>query len=79
MGPNRLKFGGGVSETVLNPVVMLVVLLAGALIVFWPRKKALSAFLAAGLLIPQDQVLLIGALHFPHAARSAAVWLCPDD
>jgi hypothetical protein len=64
-GPQNLKFGGGVSESFLHPGVLVVVLIAGAMIVFWPRRKALAAFLAAGLLIPPDQVLLLGALHFP--------------
>jgi hypothetical protein len=65
MGPDHLKFGGGVSETVLNPAVLVVVLIAGVLICVWPRKKAVVVFLAASLLIPMDQVLLIGPAHFP--------------
>ncbi len=64
MGPDRLKFGGGATQTFLNPAVLIVVLIAGVLLCVWPRKKALAVFLAVGLLIPVDQVLLIGALHF---------------
>jgi hypothetical protein len=64
-GPQNLKFGGGVSETVLHPAVLVFILVAGILICVWPRKKALGAFLAASLLIPVDQVLLIGPAHFP--------------
>jgi hypothetical protein len=64
MGPDRLKFGGGATQTFLNPAVLIVVLIAGVLLCVWPRKKALAVFLAAGLLIPVDQVLLIGPLHF---------------
>jgi hypothetical protein len=64
-GPQNFKFGGGVSETVLHPAVLLVILIAGVLICIWPRKKAAAAFLVASLLIPMDQVLLIGPAHFP--------------
>lgn len=64
-GPQNLKFGGGVAETVLHPAVLVVILLVGVLICVWPRNKALAAFLAASLLIPVDQVLLIGPAHFP--------------
>ncbi len=49
----------------LNPVVMLLVLVVGVLILVWPRNKALAAFIAASILIPMDQVLVVGGLHFP--------------
>jgi hypothetical protein len=65
MGPKDLKFGGGVADTVLNPVVLLVILIAGILICFGPRQKALAAFLTAGILIPIDQVLVLAGVHFP--------------
>jgi hypothetical protein len=64
-GPQHLRFGGGVSSTVLNSGVLLVILIAGALICFWPRRRAIIPFLLASILIPMDQVLLIGSLHFP--------------
>ena len=65
MGPKDLKFGGGVADTVLNPVVLLVIVVAGILICFGPRQKAMAAFLTAGILIPIDQVLVLGGVHFP--------------
>ena len=65
MGPDHLKFGGGVTETVLNPAVLILIIIAGVLLCVWPRKKAIAAFLAASILIPMDQVLLIGPAHFP--------------
>jgi len=64
-GPQNFKFGGGVSETVLHPAVLVLVLIAGILICVSPRRRALAAFLSASLLIPVDQVLLIGPAHFP--------------
>ena len=65
MGPNHLKFGGGVAESVLNPAVLLVVLIAGVLVCVLPRNKTMIPFLVAGVLIPMDQILLIGPAHFP--------------
>ncbi len=65
MGPDHLKFGGGVSTTVLHPAVLIVILIAGILILFRARSEALAAFLAASILVPTDQVLLIGPAHFP--------------
>jgi hypothetical protein len=65
MGPDHLKFGGGVTETVLNPAILILVLIAGILLCVWPRRKAVAVFLAASILIPMDQVLLIGPAHFP--------------
>jgi hypothetical protein len=63
--PQNLRFGGGVAETVLSPAVLLFVLVAGALMCVWPRKRALIAFFVASIITPIDQVLLIGAAHFP--------------
>src|SRR5580704_8482111 len=64
-GPINLKFGGGVAESVFNPLVLALVLLAGILVLVCPRAKATVAFLVASLLIPTDQILVIGGLHFP--------------
>jgi len=58
-------FGGGVAQTVFNPIVGVVILIVGVLICVWPRHKAIAAFLAAAILIPTDQVLLVGGFHFP--------------
>jgi hypothetical protein len=63
--PNNLRFGGGVSHTFLSPIVLIAMMVAGALICACARKKALAGFLAAALLIPSDQVLLLGSVHFP--------------
>jgi hypothetical protein len=61
----NLQFGGGVSQTIVNPVALLVVLIAGVMICVLPRRKVIAPFLIAGILIPTDQVLLLGPLHFP--------------
>ncbi|MHB8524812.1 MAG: O-antigen ligase family protein [Candidatus Acidiferrales bacterium] len=65
MEPRKLIFGGGVSHTIFNPVVFVAVLIAGVLICIWPRNKAIAVFLTMAILIPMDQVLLIGPMHFP--------------
>ena len=53
------------AQTIVNPLVLAVVLIAGVLICVLPRAKAIIPFLAAGILIPIDQVLVVGGLHFP--------------
>jgi hypothetical protein len=65
MPPQNLQFGGGVAETVLHPLVALALLVAGIIILSGSRRRALAAFVAAAILIPSDQVLMLGPLHFP--------------
>jgi len=38
MPPDNLRFGGGASETVLHPIVLVAMLIAIALIFLLPRK-----------------------------------------
>ncbi len=49
----------------MHPFVLLAVLVVGALILVRPRSKIITPLLVAFILIPMDQVLLIGGLHFP--------------
>ncbi len=65
MRPQNLRFGGGVTETVLNPFVLVLVLIVGVLVLVLPRAKIIAPLLAAFILIPVDQVLLVGGMHFP--------------
>jgi hypothetical protein len=60
-----VSFGGGVAGTIVNPVVLVVVLMAGVLICILPRSKAVIPFIAAGILIPIDQIVVVAGLHFP--------------
>jgi hypothetical protein len=60
-----LRFGGGVSSTVLNPAVAVIVILAGVLMFCLPQRKVVIPFLLTTLLIPADQILVIAGLHFP--------------
>jgi hypothetical protein len=62
---HQTQFGNGLSESFLSPPVLLLVLLAGLGILLLPRNKAIVPFLFTALLIPTDQVLLLGSFHFP--------------
>jgi len=61
--PKNIRFGGGVADSVFNPAVLLAVMIAGACVCLSSRKRALVAFLVAGILIPTDQVLVLGGIH----------------
>ena len=65
MSPENLRYGGGVGGTVLHPAVALIIILTGLLMWFLPQRKALVPFLLTAILVPEDQVLVIGGLHFP--------------
>ncbi len=65
MEPNNLRFGGGVGQSMVHPIILVAVLIAAWFLLFSSRRNALNAFLSAALLIPMDQVILIGPLHFP--------------
>src|ERR1700676_5572360 len=64
MQPENLRFGGGASDTVLHPIVLVAMLIAIALIFLLPRKYVLWPVLSATFLIPLGQEILIGGLHF---------------
>src|ERR1700688_37914 len=65
MEPQHLRYGGGTTETVLNPLVLLLVLIVGVLVLVWPRSRIVAPVIAAFILIPMDQILVIGGMHFP--------------
>lgn len=65
MQPENLNFGGGVADSAVSPIALGVILLVGILICVRPRTKVIGPFLAAGILIPYDQVLVLGGVHFP--------------
>lgn len=65
MIPENLRFGGGVSGTILNPAVAAVLILVGVLICVLPQKKVIVPFLLAFILIPIDQILVVAGLHLP--------------
>ena len=65
MEPQHLRFGGGEAHTVLSPFVLILVLLVGVVILIRLRGRIIAPFVAASILVPMDQVLVIGGLHFP--------------
>lgn len=65
MVPQNLRFGGGVASTILNPVVMVILCIACVLMLLLPQRKVIIPFLLAVFLIPFDQILVVGGLHFP--------------
>jgi len=64
MPPENLRFGGGASETVLHPIVLVAMLIAIILIFVLPRKHVIWPFLLTSFLVPLGQSILIGGLHF---------------
>jgi hypothetical protein len=64
MEPENFRFGGGASETILHPIVLVAMLIAVALIFLLPRKYVIWPVLCAAVLIPLGQEILIGGLHF---------------
>lgn len=65
MEPQNLYGGGGVADTVVNPAVLAMTLLAGFLILFLPRRKAYLPFVIIGILSPLNQVVVLSGVHFP--------------
>ena len=63
--PLHLRFGGGAAQTELSPLVLILILVVGVVILIRPRARTIAPFLATCILVPMDQVLVVGALHFP--------------
>jgi hypothetical protein len=64
MQPENFRFGGGASETVLHPIVLVAMLIAIALIYLLPRKYVIWPVLCTAILVPLGQEILVGGLHF---------------
>lgn len=63
MEPENYKFGGGVAETVLHPIVLIAMIIAILLILLLPRKYVLVVFLISTFLIPEGQQFLVAGFH----------------
>ena len=64
MEPQNIRFGGGATETMLNPIVAVGMLIAIVLIFTSPRSKGITPFLLACFSIPLAQVVVVGGVHF---------------
>jgi len=63
MEPKNLRLGGGLTETMLHPVVLVAMLITIALMLFLPRKYAVVPLLFFGLLTPHGQEVFVGGVH----------------
>jgi hypothetical protein len=59
LNPNDLD-----QASYVHPLIILAMVVAGALMLLLPRRRVIIPFLSAGILIPLDQVLLVGPFHF---------------
>jgi hypothetical protein len=48
----------------VHPAVAVVMLLVMAVMLFLPRERVLTVFVAAGMLVPMDQLIVLGPFHF---------------
>jgi len=64
MKPENFHFGGGATETVLNPAVMVVAVVTILLILLLPRKYVVIPFLLCVFLVPASQQLYIAGMHW---------------
>ena len=76
MIPENLSFGGGVAGSVVSPVALAFVLFASVLLLALPRQKAVAAFIFAAVLVPTDQIVVLGSLHFPMLRILLLLVLC---
>jgi hypothetical protein len=63
--PSNIDFGGGTSTSIYSPTALIIILIAGILVCLLPRNRVIIPFFLAAILIPMDQVLLVGPYHFP--------------
>jgi hypothetical protein len=62
--PENFRFGGGATETILHPIVLIAMLLAIVLIVFLPRRYVIIPLMAIAFLVPLGQEVNANGLHF---------------
>lgn len=64
MEPLNNRFGGGVVDSQISPIVAVILLIAVVLILTLPRGKAIWPFLLGYFSIPVGEVVVLGGLHF---------------
>ena len=62
-GPAHLRFGGGLAESHMNPVVLVLMLIAVALMLVLPRRYAVVPFLLGIFLTPFAQQIYVAGVH----------------
>jgi hypothetical protein len=56
---------GSAGESYVHPLVACAMVLVALLVFFLPRRKVIVPLLVAFFLVPMNQVLVLGAFHFP--------------
>jgi hypothetical protein len=64
MEPLNHRFGGGVADSQISPIVAVIMLIAVVLILILPRMKVIAPFLLAFFTIPIGEVVVLGSMHF---------------
>src|SRR2546426_11289632 len=62
-GSQAFRFGAG-GETFVHPALACAMVVAAILILSRPRRYVIAPLLGAAFLIPMDQILMIGPVHF---------------
>jgi len=63
--PANFRFGGGSAETMLNPAVAVVMILAIVAMFLLRRKYVIVPLLLTAFLTPYGEVVVVGGVHFP--------------
>lgn len=63
MQPSKFYFGGGAGDTIMHPLVALVMVVSIILTLVLPRKRIIVPFLICAFLIPVGQMLVVGGVH----------------
>ena len=63
MQPENLKFGGGIGESSIHPLVFIALILTGLLILFLRRQQVIVPVLYMSFLVSTGQQINVGGLH----------------
>jgi hypothetical protein len=61
--PKHFQFGGGLQQTLLDPIVLGAMVVSVLLILFLPRKYVIVPVLLTSLLVPLAQQVFVGGIH----------------
>lgn len=60
---DHYRFGGGATETMLSPIVLVAMLVAVVSILLLPRKFLVGPFLFIAFMVPSGQMLVVSGIH----------------
>lgn len=63
MEPEHYKFGGGATQTMLHPIVLIATVIAILMIFVLPRKYIIVPVLVGAFLIPAGQQIVVAGIH----------------